>query len=102
MAALIEFEREPSADRWPHDCKAQPRRNAEPAVDCLVLQREMPGEDVAAQRNHQPPWNRSVEPDKQEPAGIDGRRHDPGRALPLPEFTTDGVQSVSRVAGGSG
>src|SRR5271168_1156085 len=52
-------------------------------MDGLMLQREVPGNEVGAHRHDHPPGQPSVEPDQEYPGAIEDQGDQPGRSVDL-------------------
>ena len=78
MALSIERVWKPEADRREYHGETQPGRHASKRMNRLMLQREVPGEEIGAHGHDDPPGQQGVEPNQQHPRPVQHQRYDPG------------------------
>ena len=89
MRLVVERKRQPQPERRHHHRPAQPSRGGEERVDRLVLQREVPGDEVSADRRDHPPRQARVIPDERCPAAVQHAGDEPRRAVVAEEEACD-------------
>ena len=80
----VERERQPQAERRQRHRVVEPAPGRQLTVHRLMLERAVPGDQLTAERQHQPPRQRRVMPGEEAPSEIDQGRDDPGRTGAIP------------------
>ncbi len=95
MALSIERIRKPQSQGRKHHREAQPGRHAAERMDGLMLQRKVPCDEIGTHRHDDPPGQKGVEPNHENPRAVQCQGDQPGRPVDLEELLLQMMHGVS-------